>query len=356
MNGSCSFISDPAPRMKMRTRKKTALRRIVLLTTICYFPLFSTGPKTIRIALSHAPRSSWVKAALLFEAAVDSLSKGALDVEVYHSGQLGSTREALEMTYLGAIEAAVPGSAQMEAYVEEMGLVVLPYIWKTESGMFEALDGYLGNILQNRLNTMNLHALGWFANGFRCITNSRQPIESPEDVEGLKIRVLPSPAVIAYFKAIGAAPVHVDWVELYEALKMGVVDAQENPPFFVYLGRMHEVQAYYSLTRHMNEPGVMVMNRQFYAGLSDIHRQILKQAARDAELWQRRAMRRDNAEMLDAIRQAVPVNALSDSMMDRFRRIAKETVYPRIIEKQLCGPQTGEMIQMILERQKRPEP
>lgn len=302
----------------------------------------------MRVALSHNPRSSWVKACMRFAEEVEQASAGRMSVEVFHSGQLGSTRQALELVYLNAIEAAVPGAAQVEAYVQEVGVVVLPFVWQTERDMFAALDGEMGQILQKRLNQRNFHALAWLANGFRSITNSRRPIQSVADVAGLKIRVIPSPVVMAYFTAIDAAPVHIDWVELYEALKLGVVDAQENPPFFVYLGRVYEVQKYYSITEHMNEPGIMILNKRFYDQLPGDLQRLVDEAARRAAQWQRQEMQKDNATMLAAIQDSgrTQVNVLSDEARAAFRRIARQELYPRIIEKELCGPETGALIDM----------
>ncbi|MFC1761444.1 TRAP transporter substrate-binding protein [Planctomycetota bacterium] len=330
------------------------IKRVLLLALLLVCPktVFCTpeGPYTLRVALGHNPRSSWVKACWRFEEEVERESQGRMAVEVFHSGQLGSTRQVLELVYLNAIEAAVPGAAQVEAYVKELGVVVLPFLWQNEEDLFAALDGSLGQTLEHHLNQRNFHALTWFANGFRCVTNSRQPIQSVTDMAGLKIRVIPSPVVMEYFEAIDASPVHVDWVELYEALKLGVVDAQENPPFFVYLGRMYEVQRYYSLTEHMNEPGIIVLNKRFYDRLPSDLQSLVDGAALRAAQWQRLEMQKDNAEMLAAIKDSgkTQINTLSEQARAEFRRIAREEVYPRVIEHKLCGPSTEELIDLAL--------
>lgn len=331
--------------------------RVALLLGLS-FAVSATGggqdkPFNLRIALGHNPRSSWVKACFRFEEEVERVSEGRLTVDVFHSGQLGSTRQVLELVYLNAIEAAVPGAAQVEAYVKELGVVVLPFIWRNEATMFAALDGDLGRVLEEKLNQRNFHALTWFANGFRCVTNSRRPIVSVADMAGLKIRVIPSPVVMEYFEAIDAAPVHIDWVELYEALKMGVVDAQENPPFFVYLGRMYEVQKYYSLTEHMNEPGIIVLNKRFYDRLPADLQTLVDDAAQRAARWQRMEMQKDNAEMLQKIKESgkTQVNTLTEEARAEFHRIALEQVYPQVIQKKLCGDRTQELIDMALAQQ-----
>lgn len=339
------------PGRRGRHGPRTAGILCVLMLLAPAGPGFGQGaPYTLRIALGHNPRSSWVKACHRFQEDVEQAGAGRLSVEVFHSGQLGSTRQVLELVYLNAIEAAVPGAAQVEAYVKDLGVVVLPFIWQNEEAMFSALDGDLGQALEAQLNRKNFHALTWFANGFRCVTNNRRPIQTVADMEGLKIRVIPSPVVMAYFEMIDAAPVHLDWVELYEGLKLGVVDAQENPPFFVYLGRLYEVQKYYSLTEHMNEPGIMVMNKRFYDRLPGDLRTLVDEAAHRAAQWQREEMQKDNAEMLQAIKDSgrTEVNTLTEEARAAFRRVATEELFPHVIDKQLCGPQTGDLIRMAL--------
>ena len=333
--------------------KKLLIVGIAILSSCSASANGQVAEFTIRVALGHAPRSSWVKAMYKFEEQVEKQSQGRIQVNVYHTGQLGNTEQILEMVYLGAIEVAVPGSAQLEAYVPEIGVVVLPYIWRSDENLYAALDGEFGRILEQRFGKMNFHITSWLKNGFRCITNDRQPINTIDDVDGLKIRVLPSPVVMMYFKALGAAPVHIDWVELYEALKMGVIDAQENPPFFVGLGRFYEVQRYYSMTRHMNEPGVAVMNRHFYDQLPKDLKQIVDKAGRDAAIWQRVEMDKDNAQMLEQIKASkkCEINELTEDAIADFRKVAYEQVYPKVIEKRLCGPDTKELIDMVLRQQ-----
>ena len=136
---------------------------------------------------------------------------------------------------------------------------------------------------------------------------------------------------------------------------MGVVDAQENPPFFVYLGRMHEVQKYYSLTKHMNEPGVVVMNRRFYDKLPKDLQVIVDKAGKEAALWQHEQMQKDNLEMLNKLKDSgkIEINELSEEALEQFRRIAREKAYPVIMKKKLCGQNTKSLIESILSSQEK---
>ena len=346
----------------MRTRYFERLRnakvKISILTAALLFVSLGTtqlfaADYTIRVALAHAPSSSWVKAMQFFEKELEQLSGGRIDVKVHHSATLGTTREQCEMVRLNTLEVAVPGSAQLQTYTAEIGLTVLPYIFKTEEAMFELLDGKLGQEINSKLAESNFINIGWFRNGFRSVTNNKRPIYKMEDLKGLKLRVLPSPNVMAFFKAVGVSPIHIDWAELFEAMRKGVVDGQENPPFFVWQGKVYEVNQYYSFTNHMNEPGIAVMSKKFYEGLPADLRKMVDTVARKAELWQREKMLADNAECLQLVKEkGMKVNDIPESEMKKFREVAYNQVFPTVIKEKMCGPRTKELIDMILAAQK----
>jgi tripartite ATP-independent transporter DctP family solute receptor len=307
---------------------------------------------TIRAALAHAPSSSWVQGMQFFGKELEQMSGGRMEVKVHHSATLGTFRETAEMVRMNTLEITVPGAAQLQTYTPEMGLTVLPYIFKTEEGMFKLLDGALGKEINAKLAESNFINIGWYRNGFRSVTNTKRPITKMEDLKGLKLRVLPSPNVMAFFKAVGVIPVHIDWAELFEAMRKGVVDGQENPPFFVWQGKVYEVNPYYSFTNHMNEPGIAVMSKKFYEGLPADLRKTVDAAAKKAETWQRDKMLVDNAEALKQLKEkGMKVNDVPEAELQRMREVAYKEVFPTVIKEKMCGPRTKELIDLILASQ-----
>ncbi|MEA1964703.1 MAG: TRAP transporter substrate-binding protein [Candidatus Aerophobetes bacterium] len=146
----------------------------------------------------------------IFKDYLEDASNGRIAVEVYHAGALGKTRECIEMVKMGTLEIALCGTAYVQSYVPEMGITLLPYLWKDRDTMFEIIDGPLGEHLNKRLEEAGFHLLGYLDNGFRHITTRNKPVRSVEDLEGVKIRCLPTPVHIAFFKALGAAPTPID--------------------------------------------------------------------------------------------------------------------------------------------------
>ncbi len=320
----------------------------MLLATLAVDSGFAAEYK-LRIACSHKPVSPWVQAAQYFEKELEALSGGRINVSVHHSATLGNTREVCEMVRNNTLEAAIPGSAQLSTYTPEIGVTVLAYIFKDDASMFGVLDGPIGDFIESKLAQANFHNLGWYKNGFRSVTNDKRPIQKLEDLDGLKLRVLPSPSVMAFFKEVGVNPMHIDWAELFEAMKKGVVEGQENPPFFVWLGKVYEMNKYYSFTKHMNEPGILVLSKKYYDKLPEDLRLMVDVAAKKAEMWQRAKMTEANADCLERLKkEGMQINEIPEPELDRFRKVTYEKVFPTVIKNKDLGPDTKQLIDMVI--------
>jgi len=319
--------------MKKRNSKSSY---IFLMTTLFIFTLsvnlFAADYK-IRVANPVAPDHSWGRAAVVFKEEVEKSTGGKIAVDVHHAGALGKVRETMEMVRMGTLETALGGVAHIQRNVPELGITVLPFLWKDLTRLFEVLDGPLGKELDKRLLSASFYNLGFFDNGFRHVSNNRKPIMAVEDMKGLKIRTLPTPVHIAYFKAIGAAPTPLDWTELFEALRTGVVDAQENPPSMTYTAKFYEIQKFYSLTAHVNEVGAFVMSKSFYEKLPKDLQTAVDTAARKATVWQRVENEKDNQKYLKELEKAgMKVNTIPPAELEKFRKIALQ-VYPDAVKE-----------------------
>ena len=277
---------------------------------------------TMRIANDAAASHSWGRTSEQLKQYVEEVTKGRVKVDVHHASTLGKTREAIEMVKMGTLEVAMGGVSHFQRHVAELGIIGLPFLWKDSATMFEVLDGALGKYMEARLDAAGFHTLGFWDNGFRHITNNRKPILSVADLKGLKIRTMPNPVHIAFFKALGAAPTPMDWAEVFEALRTGVIDAQENPIAQIYTGKLGEVQKYCSLTGHVSEPGAVVMSKPFYNKLPDDLKLAVTTAARKATIWQRVENAKDNQRFLNDLKDGgMKINTLTDANIAEFRKI-----------------------------------
>lgn len=311
------------------------MRKIVYLKSVCilfaglllisYATTLEAADYRIRVANPVAADHSWGKAAVVFEQELEKLSGGKIAVEPHHVAALGSVRATMEMVQMGTLETCIGGVANFQRNIPELGITVLPFLWKDIKTQFEVLEGAPGKELNKRMLNAGFVNLGFWDNGFRHISNNRKPIQTMEDLKGLKIRTLPTPVHIAFFKALGAAPTPMDWAELFEGLRSGVVDAQENPPSMTYTARFYEVQKYYSLTGHVNEVGAFIMNKAFYNKLPNDLKAAVDQAAQKTRAWQWAENEKDNQKYLKDLEKAgMKVNTLAPAELEKFRKIAHQ--------------------------------
>ncbi len=331
----------------MKTGGKFTVIAVMVLILLLLTSSLYAAEYTIRVANNVAADHPWGKGMEKFKEYLETASNGRIAVEVYHAGALGKTRECLEMVKMGTLEVALCGTGYLQSYTPEIGVTLLPYLWKDRKTMFEILDGPLGQYLNERLANEGFHLLGYLDNGFRHVTTRRNPVRSVEDLKGVKIRTLPTPVHIAFFKALGAAPTPIDWVELYDALRTGVVDAQENPPAMVYTARFYEVQKYYSLTGHVNEPGTFVMSKIIYDRLPKDLQLAVDAAAQKATLCEREECYRDNQKLLKELeKKGMTVIKVPQETIEEFRRIATEKIYPQFSDK--FGPMSKKLVDLFV--------
>ncbi|MGA8280268.1 MAG: DctP family TRAP transporter solute-binding subunit, partial [Desulfobacterales bacterium] len=152
----------------------------------------------------------------------------------------------------------------------------------------KVLDGPIGTDIAALFNKVGIRSLGWYENGFRNITNSKRPIEKPEDMNGLKIRVMEDDVFILTMKSLGASPLPMAFGELYTALEQKTVDAQENPLAVIYSSRFFEVQKYLAMTGHFYSPALLLISEIAWQRLTPEQQGILAEAATQARDYERK--------------------------------------------------------------------
>lgn len=327
--------------------KRKMVSLAVMATLVLAFAVTGWSAEyTLKFANPVPQDHSWGKGADKFAEFVKEATGGRVEVQAHHSGALGKIREALEMAKTGQIDFVLAGTGHVTGYVPELGITVLPYLWKDQDRMFASLDGPFGEYLNTRLETQGWELAGWWDNGFRHVSNNRGPVLKPEDMKGLKIRCLPAKVHVAFFRSLGAIPTPMGWTELYQGLQQGVVDAQENPPAMVYMGRLHEVQKYYSLTAHVNEPGVVLASKASLGKLPEELRLAVMVAMQKATAWQREESNRDNEAVVEKLKaEGFKINEVPAETVAVFREKA-HGVYPEAVKG--FGPKGEALVDMMV--------
>ena len=234
---------------------------------------------------------------------VERLSNGAIKVNDFYGGTLGTQRQLQEQVQLGTIEIIGTGS-DMPELNPKYDLFDLPFLFKDRAHAFRVIDGEIGkSFAESTVSTKGVRVLAYGELGFRQITNKVRPVLSPKDLEGLKIRVPGNKVRLAAFKALGSAPTPIPYKELYTSLQQGVVDGQENPVFAIANLSLWEVQKFVSITNHVFTPCYLLANERWWQSLSPQNRELLSKAAAEAEKKQRAALASGEADLIAKLKQ-----------------------------------------------------
>lgn len=226
-----------------------------------------------------------------FAELVAAKSGGRLKVQEFPSSTLGNEMQQQSALQGGVQEMTAPATTSLAGIVKEFGLVDFPFAVANFEQADALLDGPFGQALLARLPEKGLVSLGYWDLGFRNVTNSRRPIQKLEDLEGLKLRVIPNPVFLETFKALKANPVPMPFAELYGALESKAVDGQENPFSVILSNKFFEVQKYVTATHHVYAANILLVSRKFWDRLSPAEQKILQEAAAESRAYQRQASR-----------------------------------------------------------------
>jgi len=236
-------------------------------------------PLILKAALSQNPSEPQVRAVERFAELVAEGTQGRVQVQIYPNNQLGNQRDVVEGLQMGSVELANIASV-MASFVPEVNLFELPFLFDGSEHFDVVVDGSIGQSLAPAFRRRGLHLLGYFDAGERHIMTTGGPIESLEDLTGLKIRTMENRLHLAAFQAFGANPLPMAYGELYTALEQGVIDGAEAADPNYYAKRFYEPAPFWARVGWIHLMEYVVMSREFYDGLSPEDREVIDEAAR----------------------------------------------------------------------------
>lgn len=229
-------------------------------------------------------------AAKQFAARVEERTQGQVKISIFPNNTLGSPPEQAEQIRLGVLDMGVPTSGQLDKYVKAFGVVMTPFAYDDYDHAHRVLDGPAWSWLAPLAEKQGFVMLSNWEYGFRNLTNNRRPINTPEDVRGLKIRVPPEIQLQAAMEALGAVVTKIAFPEVYMALAQKVVDGEENPIPIVYFMKFYEVQKYLALTHHVYNNMIHVISAKTWAKLTPEQKTIFKEESQRAGEYMRKAI------------------------------------------------------------------
>ena len=259
---------------------------------------------TLRLAHYSPETHAMHTAAKQFAAKVEERTKGQVKVSIFPNNTLGSPPEILEQTKLGVIDMALPTSGQLDKYDKAFAALMLPFVFDNLDHARRTMDGPLLKWLAPLAEKSNLVMIGNWEYGFRNLTNNRRPINSPDDVKGLKVRTPPEIQLEAAMSALGGNVQKIAFPELYLALSQGVVDAEENPIATIYSSKFYEVQKHLAMTRHVYQALFHVVNARSWAKLTPEQQTILREESVAAGWTMRRQLEAEEDGQIKKMQEA----------------------------------------------------
>ncbi|WP_298363486.1 TRAP transporter substrate-binding protein [uncultured Lutibacter sp.] len=228
-----------------------------------------SGTKVLYLGHSLPQTHPVHKGILEFQKALEKKSNGTLKVKIFPDGQLGSEREVLELLQIGSVAATKVSAATLSNFVPEYHILGIPYLFKDKEHQFEVLEGKIGKSILEKGSKFWLRGLCYYDAGSRSFYTSNKAIRTPDDLKGLKIRVMNNQMAINMVNALGGSATPLSYGELYTAIQQGVVDgAENNPPSFVSSNH-YEISKYYTLDQHSSIPDVLLIGTKYWDSLTE---------------------------------------------------------------------------------------
>ncbi|WP_108425376.1 TRAP transporter substrate-binding protein [Flagellimonas amoyensis] len=285
---------------------KVGYRWFLGLVLLIVISACDTANETRVIKLAHGldVNHSVHKAMLKMGEDLEKLSGGKMSIKIYPNQQLGSERESLELLQIGSLDMTKVSVGVMENFAPEMKVFGIPFLFRDKQHSFSVLDGPIGKQLLDEGEKFWLKGLCYYDAGSRSFYTKDKQVTTPDDLKGLKIRVMESATAMDMVRGLGGAPTPISWGELYTSLQQGVVDGAENNPPSFYLSRHYEVCKFYTINEHTMLPDVLVVSTHLWGKLSEQEQQWLQKAADNSVAYQRELWAISEKEALEEVEKA----------------------------------------------------
>jgi len=283
--------------------------------------------RTIKIGLNGPEGHPAVAGMKKFADLVSAKSGGKMKVNLFLNGALGSDQATTTAVQGGTVEMAVMNSGILASLVKELAIFDFPFLFANEKESDAIVDGPIGQKMHKQLEDKGIVGLAYWELGYRQITNSKRALNKVEDIDGLKLRVIPNPINVDWVKALGANPTPMPFPEVYGAMESKAIDGQENPISVIAANKFWEVQKYLALTNHQYNPQSVIFSKKVWDTLSPAEKKIIQDSATEATATQREASRSAVASNLDLLKKnGMTVTEFSPAEVAKLREKVKPVI------------------------------
>jgi len=305
--------------------------------------------KVIKISIGLNEQTPEYKGLLKFKEVIDAKLPGKYDIQPYANAQLGDDVKATEAVRNGTLEMTGPSTSPLTGLAPELAVFDLPFLFPNTDIAYKVLDGPVGEKIAKTLESKGLKCLAYWENGFRQLTNSVREVKTPDDVKGLKIRVMQNPIHIAIWKALGANPTPMPYSEVFTAMQQKTIDGQENPIPTIYQSKFYEVQKYCTLTGHVYTPFVLLINKKLFDSMPPEDQKVFLEAAKAGEAEVRKLSKEMNDSQVGKLKEAgMVVTTLTPEQHKAFEDAVKPVYdeFSNKIGKQLVDEVRAEVARL----------
>ena len=321
--------------------KKLLFTPLIGVLLLCLAMPISAKTRVLKFSSIHEPSHPSAITAEVFAKRVNQLSNGELEVQVYHSRQLGDARENVENIRNGSLAFTSVSISNLSQVIPKMDMFSLPYIFKNDDHYWYVLLHPKTSEFMSMLEPKGIKVITWITSGARSFF-TQKPVHTPADLKGLKIRVMASPVMINSMKAMGANGVPIAWGELYNALQTGVVDGAENNPPSLISMKFYEVSKYFTLDEHMRIPDVNVVSTRVFNKLTKSQQAAILKAGEEATAFMRGAWAISRQQSLMQLKDLMTeiiipdkqpfMDAVADLVQSEAKRLDVEDMLNWILE------------------------
>jgi TRAP-type transport system periplasmic protein len=300
--------------------KRLFIKSVVAAVALAAAGLVAAQERTFKFALQNPKGHPLEMGAVKFAELVAAKSGGKMKVNVFAGGSLGGDAANVSALQGGTIEFVMLNSGILASQVKDFEVFDFPFIFANAKEADALVDGPFGQKLHARLAEKGIVGLAFTELGFRNITNSKKPINTVEDIAGLKLRVIPNAINVDWVKALGANPTPMAFPEVYAGLEQKAIDGQENPLSVILANKFYEVQKHLAVTNHQYNPQSIIFSKKVWDTLSDADKKLLQDAAAETSKYQRQVNRSKSADDLAELKKAgMQVTELSAAEQAKLR-------------------------------------
>jgi len=303
------------------------IKSVLALAAVAAMGMASAQERTLKMGLNGPEGHPAVAGMKKFAETVAAKSGGKIKVNLFLNGSLGSDQAVVSALKGGTIELAVMNSGILASEAKELAIFDFPFLFANEKESDAIVDGPVGKKMHALLEPKGLIGLSYWELGYRQITNSKRAVNKVEDLEGLKLRVIPNPINIDWVKALNANPTPMPFPEVYGGLEQKAIDGQENPISVIAANKFWEVQKHIVLSNHQYNPQSVIMSKKVWDSLTPAERKLIDDAADEAAKTQRTESRAAVAANLELLKKnGMTVTQLPPAEVAKLREKMKPVI------------------------------